>query len=77
MSAVKRRLINKPLKEKCKNIRHFEKGMANKEASEKFGVFGVPKMQFQRGCKTKRKFSVHCKKLHCLPKKYVAVITKK
>ena len=38
MSAVKRKLKNKKLIQKCQIIRRIEKGMTNKEASEKFGV---------------------------------------
>ena len=38
MSAVKWKLKNKKLIQKCQIIRQIEKGMTNKEASEKFGV---------------------------------------
>ena len=38
MSAVKRKLKNAKLIQKCQIIRQTEKGMTNKEASEKFGV---------------------------------------
>ena len=38
MSAVKRKLKNTKLIKKCQIIRQIEKGMTNKEASEKFGV---------------------------------------
>ena len=38
MSTVKKKLTKESLKEKCKIIRHIEKGMANKGASEKFEV---------------------------------------
>ena len=38
MSAVKRELKNTKLIQKCQIIRQIEKGMTNKEASEKFGV---------------------------------------
>ena len=38
MSSVKRKLTNKTLVQKCEIIRHIEKGMTNKEASERFGV---------------------------------------
>ena len=38
MSAVKRKLKNTKLIQKCQIIREIEKGMTNKEASEKFGV---------------------------------------
>ena len=38
MSAVKRKLNNVSLIQKCKIIRHIEKGMTNKAASEKFGI---------------------------------------
>ena len=38
MSAVKRKLKNTKLIQKCQIIRQIEKGMTNKEASEKFGV---------------------------------------
>ena len=38
MSSVKRKLTNKTLVQKWEIIRHIEKGMTNKEASERFGV---------------------------------------
>ena len=38
ISSVKRKLTNKTLVQKCEIIRHIEKGMTNKEASERFGV---------------------------------------
>ena len=38
MSAVKRKLKNTKLIQKCQIIRQIEKGMTHKEASEKFGV---------------------------------------
>ncbi|XP_063595645.1 tigger transposable element-derived protein 4-like [Penaeus indicus] len=38
MSAVKRKLNNTKLIKKCQIIREVEKGMTNKEASEKYGV---------------------------------------
>ena len=38
MSAVKRKLKNTKLIQKCQIIRQIEKGVTNKEASEKFGV---------------------------------------
>ena len=38
MSAAKRKLANKFLKEKCKSICHIEKGMATKGVTEKFEV---------------------------------------
>ena len=38
MSAVKQKLKNSKLKQKCQIIRQIEKGMTSKEASEKFGV---------------------------------------
>ena len=38
MPAVKRKLKNTKLIQKCQIIRQIEKGMTNKEASEKFGV---------------------------------------
>ena len=38
MLAVKRKLKNTKLIQKCQIIRQIEKGMTNKEASEKFGV---------------------------------------
>ena len=38
MSAVKRKLKNTKLIQKCQIIRQIEKEMTNKEASEKFGV---------------------------------------
>ena len=38
ISAVKGKIANKSIKEKCEIICHIEKGMVNKEASKKFGV---------------------------------------
>ena len=38
MSAVKRKLKNVSLIQKCKITKLIEKGMANKVASEKFGI---------------------------------------
>ena len=38
MLAVKRKLKNTKLIQKCQIIRQIEKKMTNKEASEKFGV---------------------------------------
>ena len=38
MPAVKRKLKNAKLIQKCQIIRQIEKGMTNKEASEKFGI---------------------------------------
>ena len=38
MSAVKRKLKNTKLIRKCQIIRQIEKGITNKEASEKFGI---------------------------------------
>ena len=38
MSAVKRKLKNTKLIQKSQIVRQIEKGMSNKEASEKFGV---------------------------------------
>ena len=38
MLAVKRKLKNTKLIQKCQIIRQIEKEIANKEASEKFGV---------------------------------------
>ena len=37
MSSVKRKLTNKTLVKNWEIIRHIEKGMTNKEASERFG----------------------------------------
>ena len=52
MSTVKRKLKNKKLIQKCQIIREIEKGMANKEASEKFGV---PKNTISTWMKNKNK----------------------
>ena len=38
MLAVKQKLKNTKLMQKCQIIRQIEKGMTNKETSEKFGV---------------------------------------
>ena len=43
MSAVKRKLRNKSLKEECEIIHHIKKGMVNKEASK---ISAVPKNTF-------------------------------
>ena len=52
MSAVKRKLNNVSLIQKCKIIRHIEKGMTNKAASEKFGI---PKNTISTWMKNKNK----------------------
>ena len=52
MSSVKRKLTNKTLVQKCEIIRHIEKGMTNKEASERFGV---PKNTISTWIKNKEK----------------------
>ena len=60
MSAVRRNLKNKSLKEKCEIICHIEKGVANKEASE---MYGVPKNTISTWMKSKDKFFsvlLHC-----------------
>ena len=46
MSAVKWKLNNTKVIQKSQIIRQIEKGITNKEASEKFGV---PKTQYLRG----------------------------
>ena len=51
-SSVKRKLTNKTLVQKCEIIRHIEKGMTDKEASERFGV---PKNTISRWIKNKEK----------------------
>ena len=48
--------------------------MGNKQASEKFGV---PRNTISTWLGKKKNFSLHYKKLYCLLKKFVAVITKK
>ena len=52
MSSVKRKLTNKTLVQKCEIIRHIEKGMTNREASERFGV---PKNTISTWIKNKEK----------------------
>ncbi|XP_037779428.1 tigger transposable element-derived protein 4-like [Penaeus monodon] len=52
MSAVKRKLNNTKLIKKCQIIREVEKGMTNKEASEKYGV---PKNTISTWMKNKEK----------------------
>ena len=52
MSAVKRKLKNTKLIQKCQIIRQIEKGMTSKEASEKFGV---PKSTISTWMKNKDK----------------------
>ena len=52
MSAVKRKLKNTKLIQKCQIIRQIEKGMTSKEASEKFGV---PKNTISTWMKNKNK----------------------
>ena len=68
MSSVKRKLTNKTLVQKCEIIRHIEKGMTNKEASERFGV---PKNTISTWIKNKEKLlaalqetSSHTKKIY-------------
>ena len=67
MSSVKRKLTNKTLVQKCEIIRHIEKGMTNKEASERFGA---PKNTISTWIKNKEKLlaalqetSSHTKKI--------------
>ena len=74
MSAVNRRLTNKFFKEKCKIIRHIENVIANKEASEKFGV---PKNTTSKWMENKEKGFFALQETSSSTKKYVAVITKK
>ena len=50
--SCKTKLNNTKLVEKCQIIRHIEKGMTNKEASEKFGV---PKSTISTWIKNKSK----------------------
>ena len=52
MSAVKRKLKNTKLIQKCQIIRQTEKGMTNKETSEKFGI---PKCTISTWVKNKDK----------------------
>lgn len=52
MSAVKRKLKNTKILQKCKIIKEIEMGMTNKEASEKFGV---PKNTISTWMKNKEK----------------------
>ena len=52
MSAVKWKLKNTKLIQKCQIIRQIEKGMTNKEASEKFGA---PKNRISTWMKNKDK----------------------
>ena len=52
MLAVKRKLENTKLIQKCQIIRQIEKGMTNKEASE---TFGVPKNTISTWMKNKDK----------------------
>ena len=55
MSAVKQKLKNTKLIQKCQIIRQIEKGMTNKEASEKKSWFGVPKNTISTWMKNKDK----------------------
>ena len=50
--SVKCKLNTKTLKEKCDILSHIEKGMTNKEASDKFGV---PKNTISTWIKNKEK----------------------
>ena len=50
--SVKRKLNAKNLKEKCDILSHTEKGMTNREATDKFGV---PKNTIQTWIKNKEK----------------------
>ena len=67
MSAVKRKLRNKSLKQECEIIRHIKKGMANKEASKNFRVpkisFNVDKKQREMFLRTARNFIVYQKNM--------------
>ena len=69
MSSVKRKWTNKTLVQKCESIRHIEKGMTNKEGSERFGVL---KNTISTWIKNKEKLlavlqetSSHTKKIRC------------
>ena len=74
MSPVKRKLTNKTLVQKCEIIRHIEKGMTNKEASERFGVL---ENTISTWIKIRINFWLHYKKPRRIHKSYVAVITLK
>ena len=50
---VKRKMNTKTLKEKCDILSHIEKGMTNKEATDKFGV---PKNTISIWIRNKEKF---------------------
>ena len=67
MSAVKRKLRNKSLKQECEIIRHIMKGMTKKEASKNFRVpkisFNVDKKQREMFLRTARNFIVHQKNM--------------
>ena len=52
MSALKRKLNNVSLIQKCQIIREIEKGMSNKEAAEKYGI---PKNTISTWMKNKHK----------------------
>ena len=52
MSALKRKLNNVSLIQKCQKIREIEKGMSNKEAAEKYGI---PKNTISTWMKNKHK----------------------
>ena len=52
MSAVKRKLKSTKIIQKCKIIKEIEKGMTNKEASEKYGI---PKNTISTWMKNKEK----------------------
>ena len=62
MSAVKRKLKNTKILQKCKIIKEIEKGMTNKEASEKFGV---PKNTISTWMKNKEKLFKGLEYLPC------------
>ena len=67
MSAVKRKLRNKSLKQECEIIRHIKKGMTKKEASKNFRVpkisFNVDEKQREMFLRTARNFIVHQKNM--------------
>ena len=72
--SVKCKLNTKPLKKKCGILSHIEKGMTNKEATDKFGV---PKNTVSTWIKNKKQFFKRLKKVLQALGNYVVVNTKK
>ena len=71
--SCKTKLNNTKLVEKCQIIRHIEKGMTNKEASEKFGV---PKNTISTWMKNKSKLLENLEQSYMIYEKYMILLWK-